>query len=409
MSAREIVEGVVEELGHGGDGRVVGPRGALYVPSVLPGERVRVRAGGGKRPLAELLEVLEPSPARRAAPCPIAARCGGCPWMEFDEATAAEEKRAMLARASGVAEPRLFTSERALRYRRRARLHFDAGRGKLGYRARRSHEIVGFERCLVLTDALERAAGLARRVLPELTGKGELALAETLDGASLVFDSDRAEPPSAYRALEALAAEEGVASVALRVPGLPTPSVFGRPTERHLGPDGLPLETPLGGFVQAHADVNEALARTVDEWAAPEGRRVVELFAGSGNLTVLLARTAASILAVEGYVRAAELAEVNLRARGLSARVLGVDAERAKLPRADVLVLDPPRRGFPELERALDRTKPTTVVLVSCDLGSMMRELGTLRRAGFDAKEVAGFDMFPQTPHLEAVVRLEAR
>jgi 23S rRNA (uracil1939-C5)-methyltransferase len=409
MSARDDFEGVASGLGHGGDARVSTPRGVIYVPGAFPGERVKLRAEGGKRGSARLLEVLEPSPARRAPPCPIADRCGGCALMGLAEGEASRQKRQMLARAAGIDVARWYDSPRPLRYRRRARLRFDATRAQVGYRAKRSHALVPVDSCMVLTEGLDASLTFVESALAALGGKGDLSISETLDGVSLCFDSDRDEPPSAYRALETLAARDEVSSVALRVPGSPVPSVFGRATERHEGPDGLPLETPLGGFVQANAPINARLSELVAEWADVSERRVVELFSGSGNLTVLLAGAASSLVAVEGHTEAVSLAASNLAARGLAARLVAEDAEHAALPPADVLVLDPPRRGFPGIGRALAAVRPERVVLVSCDLGSLGRELGALRRAGYEVDEVAGFDMFPQTPHLEALVRLTAK
>jgi 23S rRNA (uracil1939-C5)-methyltransferase len=408
MNARDVVEGVVVGLGHAGDGRAETSRGVYFVQGAFPGERVKLRVPEGRRGTPRLLEVLAPSPARRTPPCAIAERCGGCGLMALEESVASRAKREMLTRVVGT-EIEWHDSPRTLRYRRRARLRFDATSARVGYRGRRSHALVPVETCLVLTEPLDRAHRELDDTLASLVGAGELSMSDTLDGVSLVFESDRAEPPAAYQALEALSQRHGVSTVALRVPGSPVPSVFGRPTERHLGADGLPLETPLGGFTQANAEINERLAHRVALWAEAKGARVVELFAGSGNLTVLLARDASSLVAVEGYGAAVDLARVNLEARGLYARLVASEAEHAKLPPADVLVLDPPRRGFPDLARALAQVEPARVVLVSCDLGSLARELATLARAGYVVEAAAGFDMFPQTPHLEALVRLRAK
>jgi 23S rRNA (uracil1939-C5)-methyltransferase len=411
------VIGVVAELARGGDAVVRTAVGAVFVAGALPGERVRIgpvrRSGGAVR--APLVEVLEASPERVAPPCPHASACGGCPWMIASPALQARTRVEMVARAAGVPfdEVRLVPSPMPLRYRRRARLRFEAP-STLGYRARSARTPVNVDACVVLEERLERALRVLRaEVLPHLRGGGEVALAaHEPDAATVVLDAESAQPPAVYAACARLAQTPGIAAVALRV-GEAALARWGEPRERGTGVDGLPLVGPLGGFSQAHAGINEALVREVCSLAAPAGADVLELYAGHGNFTVGLAADARSVVAVEQVAEAVAALRENLALRGMThVRAVCDDAARhvtrggRGAGRAEVVVLDPPRTGARDALRGIVAHRPRRIVYVGCDTATLHRDVRTLREAGYVPDVTTAFDMFPQTAHVEAVVRL---
>ena len=404
MRESKVFEARVEGIGRQGEGSLEHEGARHYLGGALPGDEVRFTID--RRGRAKLLEILRPSPDRVDAACEIEHACGGCPLISLEDARAAKEKHRALIEATGFKEAAFTPSPRTLGYRRRARLAFDAGRGLLGYRGRRSRSIANAARCPILTPPLEASLPAIRTLLRSLKGRGEMLLGDTLDGVYLTIDADAFQAPEAYRALESLSKEPGWAGIALRAGGLSEASFFGRESERHLAPDGLDFETPPGGFLQVNAEINALLARRVAEWAEPEGASIVELFSGAGNLSVLLARGARALHAVEEYAPASEYAARNLKARHLRAKLSSERAEEAALSPADVLVMNPPRSGFPGIARAVQAVKPERVVLVSCDLGSLRRELRTLEAEGYAIEALEGFDMFPRTPHLEAAAKL---
>ena len=147
--------------------------------------------------------------------------------------------------------------------------------------------------------------------------------------------------------------------------------------------------------------------RYVAAQADVAGQRVLELYSGAGNMSVLLAAGAARFESVESSPSAVEAARENLRSRELPGKLVCGRAEgHAKGATIDVLVLDPPREGaLAALEAALMR-RPAKVVYVSCQPSTLGRDLGLLQRAGYALVAVSAFDMFPQTAHLESVVTL---
>jgi 23S rRNA (uracil1939-C5)-methyltransferase len=143
---------------------------------------------------------------------------------------------------------------------------------------------------------------------------------------------------------------------------------------------------------------------------------VVELFAGSGTLSVLLGRDAASFLAVEIAPQAVDAARENLRARGLGAdqgvKVTCADADAFAIPAAaTVVVLDPPRAGAPGASQAIARSGARAIVYVSCDPVTLARDLAVLAdaKSRFAITDMETFELFPQTSHVETVVRLARR
>ncbi|HJK98790.1 MAG TPA: RsmD family RNA methyltransferase, partial [Polyangiaceae bacterium LLY-WYZ-14_1] len=454
--------GVVRDLGARGEAVVSTPdAGVVLVPGAFPGERVQVRLDGRRRGVATgtLSAVLEPSPERRTPPCPLAAdgRCGGCPWMALTLEAQRREKQRRVAGAAGLdpASVPLVAGPSPWAYRRRARLRFvgpDRSPGpRLGFHRPRSQGVVDVATCPVLVAPLDALLPVLRAsLLPRLRGRGELhlGLGEGRRPVLLARTPDP-QPPEAYRALEALVAADGgeaaagapLAGAVFEVDGIRTTVGDPREVVSSGDPAGSSedLRTAPGGFAQAQEAVNEALVARVVAAAEPEGARVLELYAGHGNLTVALARTAAELVAAERDPEAVAATRENLARQGLGdgrrpqirvadavdavrsgsngrcvsglsqIRVAdAVDAVRARTPgTVDVVVLDPPRRGAgPEVIAAVAELAPARVVLVSCEPVTLARDLRGLLARGYDVDQAVAFDMFPQTPHVEGMVRL---
>lgn len=416
----ESLEGTVRDLSRFGEGVVKTEQGLVFAPGVLPGERVtleRVKKQGGAL-RADRARVLDSSTQRVEPACPIVGRCGGCPLMIATAPLQAKFKRGLLEQAiAGLpgAEDVLLGwigAKEALGYRMRARMGWQVGgRGlRLGYHPPRSDQLADVRGCAVLHPVIDRGFRDVRRaVAGHLAGKGELHLAMGEgERAVVAMRSDDAQPPELFRLLESLVAEGMLAGAALRAGGASTDATWGEPRERREGADGEPLWGTVAGFSQANDEVNRALVGRVVELARPAGRSVLELFCGHGNLTVALAREAESVVAIELDEAAAEACRENLRARGLEATVRTDDAESYRAPSPpQVAVIDPPRIGAPGAVKRLVRLGVPEIVYVSCDPPTLGRDLKQLSDAGYTITDAIALDMFPQTAHLECVVRLE--
>jgi 23S rRNA (uracil1939-C5)-methyltransferase len=166
-----------------------------------------------------------------------------------------------------------------------------------------------------------------------------------------------------------------------------------------------------GVFVQGNALLLDELARGVHE-AAGSGRLAVELFCGAGFFTLGLARGFERVVAVESEGRAVADLHANVLNAGLrNVEIRGGRAEQllAVLGGADAMVLDPPRTGLPlECIQGVAGARPRRLVYVSCDPATLARDLAKLVEHGFALESLVGFDLFPQTPHVEAVASLVA-
>lgn len=421
MSARSVAVRI-ESLAPTGEGVARLPDGrVVFVPRTLPHEWVEITVS---RRRGRLQRVLEPSPARVEPSCSIAHRCGGCDHMHVSSAAQpelhAEVVRSVIGRALGSVErlPSVtsHTPQPPLQYRTRARLHLRAQPGhpaRAGFLASRSHRLVDAlgARCPLLPAEL---LGAALRLRDGLTGagQGEAQLACGRAGLPVIALRWRGELSAAtYAALTAEVDGGRWAGLELSLEGAREPLRAGDPRPWQIAGDGQVLVFPPGGFSQPSAAGGNALAAHVAELLAQAPhRRIVELFAGSGTLSVALAPLAEQLVAVEQSAAAAACLRDNLARRQLKAKIHVTDASCFPLPRAvAAVVLDPPRGGALEAVTSLAaerRGQPRTVIYASCEPTTLARDLAVLCRAGYELSDLDTFELFPQTSRVETVVRL---
>ncbi|MBK8215549.1 MAG: class I SAM-dependent RNA methyltransferase [Myxococcales bacterium] len=414
----------VAHVEHGGERR------AVFVPHAAKGDRLLAEVSFGSRPArARVLEITAPSADRRPAgeiPCAHLDACGACDFMHL-RAEAQGDAHVAIVRASLPAGLRDAAIERhptgrALGARERARVHIDARRGRrpvVGMFARGTHTTLRIASCVVLDPALDRVRDLLVDILDGASGEGEahLAMGRGPDGAPrpTVVVTFRGEPlPGAVFARAEAAVRDG------RLAGISFDGAkVGHVRPTTLGADGKDLVFPAGGFAQANGETNAALANAVGAAAArlfaasTKGKSVLELYAGSGNLTVALAAALpdAPMVAIEASEDACDAMRTNLGGRGLGGRVRVVHANADDAPIPDgtrVVVLDPPRAGARAVCERLARSKVTGVVMVSCDPPTLGRDLGILD-ARFELVSLTVFEMFPETSHVETLAVLRAR
>jgi 23S rRNA (uracil1939-C5)-methyltransferase len=299
-------------------------------------------------------------------------------------------------------------------YRTRARVHVDARRGKVvtGMFARASHEPVAVDACLVLDPILDGVRSKLAAILEGAEGRGDAQLAKarakTRDGATLELRWNADLPAAVFARLERAVNEGLLAGARVWSGAVKLPATIGDPTPWIVAADGEPLRLAPGGFSQATEAGNVLLARRVVELsdAIAPAATSTELFAGSGNLTVLLARTR-TVVAVELERAACEAARANLAARKLSAKVVEADASDHTIAKdTRLVVLDPPRIGAKAVAEALAAKPAPDVVYVSCDPPTLGRDLETLAGAGYRLHAIETFEMFPHTSHVETVAAL---
>ncbi len=395
-------------VAHAPDGRVV------FVRHSLPGERVVARVTSTRSSFirADATEILRASPDRVDPPCPHAGpgRCGGCDFQHVELGAQRRLKASRVAeqlqRVAGVAqevgvEP-VPGDQGGLGWRTRLRLGVDPS-GRLGFRRHRSHQLEQVARCPIACALVAETGALDAR----WPGFEELEIAVAPDsGESLVSVSSPRSTPRRRRA---------VPPVAARL------VVDGRPQQRsgavHTTVATVPYRVSAGVFWQAHVGAAEALAEAVrGALGAGRGDAVVDLYAGAGLFSVLLADDVGpggSVLAVERDRRACADAAYNGRARAQlrvhRASITPYLVEQG-IGTPDLLVLDPAREGAGRaVMAALDRHATTLrrVVYVSCDASSFSRDAGVLLHSGWTLASLRAFDIFPMTEHVELVACLQ--
>ncbi|MGD2116337.1 MAG: class I SAM-dependent RNA methyltransferase [Acidobacteriota bacterium] len=412
LATADELEVTVEKLVAGGEGFARWDGVPLFVPRAAPGDRLRVRLTE-RRPdygRAEIVEILEPGPGRRTPPCPHFARCGGCDLQHLDDDLQVRLKAAAVVETltrigkiplHEIQPPdglRIVAGD-AWGYRLRTQLHTEpappespgsagagpggegpadaAGRPRVGYFERGSHDLVPVDSCPILVPELED-------LLPGLPRK--LAGADRLP-----------------RRLDLAAGDGARISAAPVVEGLPHGEISIRVGEATYRFDAR-------CFFQGHRGLlGDLVAAAVGGEGDPEGT-AYDLYCGVGLFTLPLARRYRSVVAVEGDRLAARYARRNVRGAHLeTVEVEGraVESWIRSLPEgAARVVADPPRVGLKGvvLKTLLER-EPRRITYVSCHPAALARDLRTLTRR-YRLESLTLLDLFPQSGHMEAVAQL---
>lgn len=362
----------------------------VLVPFALPGELVRVRIWRNQKNFSDgdLVEVLRPSEHRVEAPCPLFQQCGGCQYQNLDYAEQLNWKRRQVAELlehmAGITFPvnPVVYSPRPYGYRSKITPHFEKPRPDrpvdIGFlRAGSRRAIVDVERCLLATDAINEQLGTERAEVRARASSYK-------KGATLLLRH----------------AAEGVVT---------DPAAI-----IHENVDGLRLHFPAGEFFQNNPFILDAFAGHVREKAVADGARfLVDAYCGSGLFCLTAARSFEHATGIEISEPSIRWAKENAAENGLgNCSFVAGDAAAifAKVnygASETAVVIDPPRRGSDE--SFLDQLVafgPRTVVYVSCNPATQMRDLKILLEAGYEVRDVQPFDLFPQTKHLECVITL---
>ncbi len=417
----------------------------IHVAGALPGERVTAdvehvsphRADAWAR-----LVTVDAAAAWRIAPvCPAWGACGGCVLQHFDYPAQAAWKGARMA-SLVRASPQLaaaivrscVASPRSLGYRNNSKLvcgRASHGGIQLGAFAPRSHHVVDLAGCRVAAPPLDDVAAVVRRILDDervaaydersLTGlvRHVVLRVSHVGNVLATFVTARPDwPDGASIARALLAARPDVVGVVHNANPSRGNSIYGE-EDRVLSGYGH-LEDAVGAtrlrvssraFFQANREVAALayaeIAAAVD--SLPRGGRVVDVYAGVGGIALTLAArdAAADVVGIEEHPAAVDDARASARLNGITnARFVAGDAASrlGELDRADVVILNPPRRGCdPDVLDAAAALRPRLIAYLSCAPDTLVRDLARLSGLGFETRSVTPYDMLPHTPHVEAL------
>ena len=450
MKKDEIYQVQIEDMSHSGEGIGKVNGFPLFVKDAIIGDIVEVKIMKAKKnyAFARLMSIVDPSANRIQAPCPVHRKCGGCQIQAMDYKAQLAFKQNMvknnLQRIGGFTEipmQEIIGMEKPWRYRNKAQYPIGKNKdGKIiaGFYAGRTHSIMACEDCLlgdegnamILRKVIKymetcniepydegNGTGLVRHVLIRKGfSTGEWMVCLVINGTKL---------PSAQTLIDSLSSIPGMTSISMSantkrdnvIMGDTYETLWGRSYIQDRIRDICYRISPLS-FFQVNPVQTEKLYGKALEYACLTGEETVwDLYCGTGSISLFLAQKAQKVYGVEIIPQAIADAKDNAEDNGITnteffvgkAEEVFVEAfeKDPQKTAADVVVVDPPRKGCEEeLLRTILKMGPKRVVYVSCDSATLARDLKILCEGGYCLQKVQPVDMFPHTVHVECVICL---
>lgn len=442
----------IDDIGSEGEGIAHIDGYALFIKDAVPGDIVRVKVIKAKKNYGygRLVEVLQPSANRVEPVCPVAKQCGGCQiqHISYEAQLAYKEnkiKNCLIRlgkfpkeQIDAITEP-VMGMEHPYHYRNKAQ--FPVGRSKdgelvTGFYASRTHSIIPAADCAIQDTRNEEIlkvvldfmkefqiepydetthSGLVRHILTRVGHHtGDIMVCLVINGTRLPYHE---------QLTERLRKIDGMKSISLNVNKEKTNVILGNKVKTLWGDDYIVdmigdvkyQISPLS-FYQVNPLQTQKLYSTALEYAGLTGNEVVwDLYCGIGTISLFLAQKAKMVYGVEIVPEAIEDANCNKKLNGIENVEFFVGASEEVLPQkykesngkmsADVIVVDPPRKGCDiALLQTILNMSPERVVYVSCDPATLARDLRVLCDGGYELKKVRGCDMFGHSGHVETVV-----
>ena len=437
----------IEDLTHDGNGVAKVDGYPLFIQGALPDETAEVHVLKTLKNygFAKVINIVTPSPDRVEAPCAYFAQCGGCQLQHMTYEGQLKWKQKMvenvMRRIGKIDAPVHATKgmQDPWRYRNKAQIPFAEQDGRImaGFYKTKSHHIVDMDRCLIQnteSDAIMRELKLTLQQLGvrpynEEKHKGVLRhvvirKGNATDEVMVVLVTRTHALPEKEAVIEAIKEMvPNTVSIVQNVNSKKTNVIFGDETFVLYGKEAIvdtigdvKFEISARSFYQVNPIQTEVLYKQALDYAQLQGgERVIDAYCGIGTISLFLAQTAAHVSGVEIVPQAIEDAKRNAELNGFTNTYFEAGPAEEVIPRwykeckgADVLVVDPPRKGCDEaLLTTILTQQPKRVVYVSCNPATLARDLRILEDGGYKTKEVQPVDMFPHTAHCEAVAWLE--
>lgn len=386
----EILEVSIEKIVPNGYGLAFAENLTVFVPLSVKGDKLRVKIYlvKGKSAFAEIIEILEPSDARIEPPCIYFGKCGGCNFQQMPYEAQLEAKleilRDCLSRIGKInytGEIKIIPSPKPFEYRARAQWHVDTRNRKIGYFQRNSHRVIDVETCPIITPELNETLADLRENIEWESFFAEIVGIEAANsnGKVSIFSDEIIEPTEEIDFLQNESRYFYSANI----------------------------------FFQGNPFLIEKLTETAI--SGVNGKNALDLYCGVGLFSLPLAEKFEKVVGVEGFDRAVDFAKKNVE----NAQIENVEFYREgvadflaenleELKDIDFILLDPPRAGTEKgtIENIV-KIKPKEISYVSCEPSILARDLSILTASGYKIESITALDLFPQTHHVETVVRLK--
>lgn len=453
-----IVE--VSGLGFEGEGVAKVEGFPVFIQGALVGEKVKVKIIKVSKNFAfgKLIEVIETSEHRREPVCSIYKRCGGCGLQHLSYEGQLDFKKSRVKDVlERVGKLRVSENSQAVngdggvvlhdtigmkepyRYRNKVQLPVGEENGeiKIGFYAQRSHEIIDMNTCHIQDEVGDKVVALTKEWMKkysikpydEKNHKGTVRHIMIRRG----FNTNEVMVVLVTRTRELSHKEEFVDLIRENIEGIISiiQNVNNKKTNVILGEENITLfgENHISDYIrqfkfnispQSFFQVNpvqtEVLYSKAMEYAGLTGKETVfDAYCGAGTISLFLSQKAKKVYGVEIVEQAIEDARVNAKENNIDNVEFIVGKSEEVIPeliekgiKADVMVVDPPRKGCEKsLLEAIGKMQPDRIVYVSCDPGTLARDLAILEGEGYRTVEVQPVDMFPQGAHVECCCLLE--
>lgn len=447
VEKNEYYDVIFEDLTHDGSGVAKINGFPIFVPHGIPEEHAKIKIVKAKKTygFGKLIELINPSPFRIEPSCPNGPHCGSChlQHISYEGQLKAKYKQVkeVLARIGGISNVpvhHVLGMDNPSRYRNKIQVPVGEREGGLiaGYYKTRSHEIVDMDSCQIQHETLDYVYQTVKSILKkydikgyhEETHRGTIRhiMARyglvTKDVMVVLITKTHDLPHQKQIVEEILTNIPNVKSIVQNINSKRTNVILGDETKVLWGEKyiydyigDVKFAISAKSFYQVNPQQTKVLYEKALEYANLTGKEtVIDAYCGIGSISLFLAQKAKKVYGVEIVPEAIDDANRNAKLNGIANVEFAVGEAETIMPKwanqgikADVIVVDPPRKGCDEsLLQTIIEMKPKRVVYVSCNPATLARDLRILEDGGFKTVEVQPVDMFPGTMHVECVAKL---
>lgn len=439
----------IEITGQGASGEGVGKIDGftVFVAGAIKGETIRIKIIKMEKNYAigKILEIIRVSEHRTEPVCNIYKQCGGCnlQHMDYEGQLAFKKQRVIdaltrIGKLQNIKVKDVLGMDNPYRYRNKVQLPVGEGSHgvEIGFYAPRTHDIIDMETCFIQTEAGDKLSAIIREwirennieVYNEQRGTGSIRhimirRAFRTGETMLVLVTNTKDLPSKEKLINVVNQEfPEVTSIIQNINQKNTNVILGQTTITLWGKDTITdyigefsFSISPKSFFQVNPVQTEVLYGKALQLANLTGEETVfDAYCGAGTISLFLAKKAKKVYGVEIIPEAIENAIENAKNNDITNTEFIVGEAEKIIPqlidkgiKANVVVVDPPRKGCDQaLLHSIAKMAPERIVYVSCDPGTLARDLAVLSELGYESKEVQPVDMFPQTAHVECVAMM---
>ena len=446
LKKNEIYEIQIVDMGHKGEAIGKTDGFTVFVDGAVKGDLVKGRITLSKKnyAVADLVEIITPSPDRVEPRCSLSGICGGCQIMHMDYKKQLEMKedqiRQSLVRIGKIENPQLLPitgMENPYNFRNKAQfpLEIDSkGNLNIGFYKKFSHEVVPFETCHIQDPINDKILRVVKEyiikndisIYDEKTNEGNIKKIVTKTGfktgeVMVVIVTKSKILKNNDQLVEMLKKEiPGLATVVQNINPKQTNVILGEKNYVLYGKGtitdrlhDLLFEISPNSFYQVNPVQTDVLYSKALEFAdIDDTKTVIDVYCGIGTISLFLAQKAKKVIGIEVVEAAIEDAKRNAKLNNLDNTEFLCGKAEYVLPelyskgvRADVVVVDPPRKGCEEaVLKTIAEMNAEKIVYVSCNPSTLARDIEILSHHGYEMTKGQGFDMFPHSMHVESII-----